>query len=109
MEELSAYYVQDLSTPANVLRTLLNFGLIPANNDTSQQYSPLIYDNYLTFQSYGQVATLAPNQTLNTSDFENVFYIPIFLDTDPRTKIYISQQTANQMLENYQKVNMKVP
>jgi hypothetical protein len=48
---IEGYYVEMPQTDEKAVQALADYSMIPASE--GQQYSPIIYENYLSLQSYG--------------------------------------------------------
>ena len=52
LEEFETKYIEKYDETKNQVQALANFSMIPVGD--GQQFSPIIYENYLSLQSYGQ-------------------------------------------------------
>lgn len=77
-----------------------NFGLILPDY---QQYSPIIYDNFLSLQSF---VLLYPTDSPepDSATYKLTSFLPLYLNTQSSSQLFLSQQVLNMYFEAFQQV-----
>jgi hypothetical protein len=98
MEDFENLYINNVPDPlkANFTQITYNFGLLPAGEN--MQYSPIIYENYMAFTSYGDIDILPPGNLNVTEPCLCNNFLPLYMNNDQKSQIFFSEATLNQIL-----------
>ena len=82
-EELEKYYIQKYDETKKEVQALANFSMIPVSD--GQQYSPIIYENYFSMQSYGQFNFMDNRGEPILNPTIQLSFLPIYMTQDSRS------------------------
>lgn len=95
------FYVQMPSAGETAVQALADYSMIPASE--AQQYSPIIYENYLSLQSYGQFRFTDANGKLPDPPVPpQLSFLPIYMTHNTRSQIYVSESSMSLALKALQ-------
>lgn len=99
MVQFEAVYIKHFDPlRANETQVLIDFGLIPAGEAGNIQFSPIIYENYLALQSYGDVHVVKSGESDTHHQSVSDNFLPLYMNTDQNSQVFLSQATFNQLL-----------
>eukprot|EP00347_Sterkiella_histriomuscorum_P006417 403352851 len=68
----------------------------------TQEYSPIIYDNFVSFTTYGRIfkeGELTQSSLSTIDEYQNTVYMPLYLNIDSALQIFVSQQSVNEFMK----------
>ena len=91
--QLTPLYLNTILYPSTPAPIRGYFGLIPPyGSESLLQYQPIIFDNFLSLQSYGIIYKLN-NEAYNDDSSVplNRNYLPIYLNIEETSQIFVSE------------------